>query len=261
MEQFETISLNVFPNGIAVLTLDREQKRNAMSAEMLSELTIAAKKINQSQEIRVVILTGAGATFCAGADLSWMKEQMAADSDTRVREAKRLAETLFALNTLTKPLIGALQGDTFGGGVGLASICDIVFGASHIKMALTEVRLGIIPATIGPYVYARIGEAASRRLFLNGRVFDAEQALKYGLLSQIVDGDELLAAAQDEASAFLKCAPGAVSVAKQLVRSLGIPIDQNTIEMTIAALKERWETDEAAEGIHAFFEKRSPYWA
>ncbi|MCY4288887.1 MAG: crotonase/enoyl-CoA hydratase family protein [Aestuariivita sp.] len=260
MENFETIDLNADQNGIAYLTLDREDKRNALSALMLTELAAAAKKIDQSDDIRVVILTGAGETFCAGADLAWMREQMAADVDTRAREATRLAETLFALNTLSKPLIGALQGNAFGGGVGLASVCDVVFGASHIKMALTEVKLGIIPATIGPYVYARIGEAECRRLFLSGRTFESDEALNCGLLSRVTHSSELWEEVEDEAYSFLSCAPGAVAAAKKLARSFGVSIDQDTIAMTIAALKERWETEEAAEGISAFFEKRPPYW-
>ncbi|UOA27646.1 crotonase/enoyl-CoA hydratase family protein [Pseudosulfitobacter sp. DSM 107133] len=257
---YKTISIDVDARGVATLTLDRAEKHNAMSAQMLAELTEAAAVLGADDAVRVVVLTGAGKSFCAGGDLDWMREQMAADPETRAREAGKLAHMLQALNTMPKPLIGMVQGNAFGGGVGMASVCDVAIGAEHLKMGLTEVRLGIIPATIGPYVIARMGEGRARRVFFSGRLFDASEAVDLGLLARVVPADDLAAAVEAEVLPYLSTAPGAVASAKALARSLGPRIDAGTIDMTIQALKERWETEEAAEGIGAFFDKRKAAW-
>lgn len=257
---YETLELNVDDRGVARLVLNRADKHNAMSAQMLKDLRQAADDIAANDAIRVVVLTGAGKSFCAGGDLAWMQAQMAADSETRFVEARKLAEMLQALNTLPKPLIGMLQGNAFGGGVGMASVCDITIGADHLKMGLTETRLGIIPATIGPYVLARMGEARARRVFMSARLFDAGEAVELGLLARVVPADQLEAAVEAEVAPYLNCAPGAVAAAKQLTRDLGPRIDEEVIDTTIRALVDRWETAEAAEGISAFFEKRKASW-
>ncbi len=257
---YETIRIFTDTRGVATLTLNRPDKHNAMSAQMLADLTDAAGKLGADESVRVVVLTGEGKSFCAGGDLGWMQEQMAADPETRAREAAKLAYMLQALNTLPKPLIGAVQGNAFGGGVGMASVCDIALGADHLKMGLTETRLGIIPATIGPYVIARMGEGRARRVFMNAKLFGAEDAVSLGLLAKAVPADDLDEAVEAEVTPYLNCAPGAVASAKKLARDLGPKIDESTINMTIQALKARWETDEASEGIGAFFAKRKASW-
>ena len=257
---FETITIDTDARGVATLTLNRPDKHNAMSAQMLADLTRAAAELGADEAVRVVVLTGAGKSFCAGGDLGWMQEQMAADPETRAREAAKLAHMLQALNTMPKPLIGAVQGNAFGGGVGMASVCDIAIGADHLKMGLTETRLGIIPATIGPYVIARMGEGRARRVFMNARLFGADEAVELGLLARAVPAEQLAEAVEAEVAPYLNCAPGAVASAKKLARDLGPRIDGETIEMTITALKARWETDEAVEGIGAFFDKRKAAW-
>ena len=257
---FETISISADPRGVATLTLNRPEKHNAMSAQMIAELTQAAAQLGETSDVRVVVLTGAGKSFCAGGDLGWMQAQMAADPETRFVEARKLAEMLNALNTLPKPLIGALQGNAFGGGVGMAAVCDMAIGVDSLKMGLTETRLGLIPATIGPYVIARMGEARARRVFMSARLFDAAEAVDLGLLARAVPADELDAAIEAEVQPYLSCAPGAVASAKALVRDLGPRIDDAVIDHTIRALVDRWETDEAHEGISAFFDKRKPSW-
>jgi len=257
---FNTITLVTDARGVAVLTLNRAEKHNAMSGEMIGELTAAARQIAQDDAIRVVVLTGTGKSFCAGGDLGWMRAQMAADSATRFVEARKLAEMLQALNTLPKPLIGALQGNAFGGGVGMASVCDVAIGVDHLKMGLTETKLGIIPATIGPYVMARMGEAKARRVFMSSRLFGATEAVELGLLAKVVPADQLAEAVEAEVLPYLNCAPGAVAAAKQLARDLGPVIDDTVIDMTIEALVERWQTEEAEEGIGAFFDRRKPRW-
>ena len=258
---FDTITIETDARGVATLTLNRVEKHNAMSATMIAELTQAAQKLAADAAVRAVILTGAGKTFCAGGDLGWMQDQMAADPETRFIEARKLALALQALNTLPKPLIGALQGNAFGGGVGLASVCDVTLGADHLKMGLTETRLGLIPATIGPYVIARMGEARARRVFMSARPFDAGEAVDLGLLTRAVPAGELAAAAEAEVAPYLACAPGAVAAAKRLTRELGPRIDEAVIDHTIRALVDRWEGEEAREGIAAFFDKRKPAWA
>lgn len=257
---FETLSLETDDRGVTTLALNRPEKHNAMSGPMIAELTQATKMLARDDTVRVVVLTGQGRSFCAGGDLAWMQEQMAADAETRGREARKLADMLLALNTLPKPLIGRLQGNAFGGGVGMASVCDIAIGVDRLKMGLTETRLGIIPATIGPYVIARMGEGRARRVFMNARLFGAQEAVDLGLLARAVPEDDLDAAIEAEVVPYLSCAPGAVASAKALARALGPRLDDTVIDHTIAELVARWETEEAEEGISAFFDKRKAAW-
>ncbi|MDA5094077.1 crotonase/enoyl-CoA hydratase family protein [Aliiroseovarius sp. KMU-50] len=257
---YETISISMDERGVATLLLDRAEKHNAMSAQMIEELTDAAHKLGVDHNVRVVILTGDGKSFCAGGDLRWMQDQMAADPVTRGVEAKKLAMMLNALNTMPKPLIARVQGQAFGGGVGMASVSDIAIGVEGAKFGLTETRLGLIPATIGPYVLARLGEAMARRVFMSARIFDAEEAVTLGLLAKAVEADDLDAAVEAEVKPYLSCAPGAVAEAKALARRLGPPITEEIIDETIAGLVSRWESPEAQDGIAAFFAKEKPRW-
>ncbi|MBC7140868.1 MAG: crotonase/enoyl-CoA hydratase family protein [Rhodobacteraceae bacterium] len=257
---YETISVAADERGVVRLTLDRPERHNALSAAMIAELTEAAGRLGRDPAVRAIVLTGAGASFCAGGDLGWMKEQMAADGATRAREATKLAMMLDALNTCPKPVIGRIQGNAFGGGVGMASVCDVAIGAAGAKFGLTETKLGLIPATIGPYVLARMGEAMARRVFMSARLFGAEEAVTLGILAKAVAPDDLDAAVEAEVTPYLSCAPGAVAAAKALARRLGPPIDEAVIAGTIGALVRAWESPEATEGIAAFFEKRAPAW-
>lgn len=257
---YETIRIERDARGVATLWLARAAKHNALSAQMIAELTQAAKALGADADVRVVVLAAEGASFCAGGDLGWMQEQMAADAETRGREAGKLAWMLQALNTLPKPLIGRVQGNAFGGGVGMASVCDIAIGVETVMMGLTETRLGLIPATIGPYVCARMGEARARRVFMSGRRFDAAEAVELGLLARAVPAAGLDGAIEAEVAPYLDCAPEAVARAKALLRHLGPVIDAATIAHTISELTACWEGPEAPEGIAAFFAKRKPVW-
>lgn len=256
----ETITITLDPRGVARLDLARTDKHNALSAQMIWELTEAAGRLAADPAVRVVVLGAQGASFCAGGDLAWMQAQMAADPATRGAEAGKLALMLRALNELPKPLIGRVQGNAFGGGIGMMSVCDVAVGALGARFGLTETRLGLIPATIGPYVLARMGEAMARRVFMSARVFDAAEAVRLGLLAQAVPPEDLDAAVEAEVLPYLSCAPGAVARAKRLARRLGPPIDDAVIAQTIAALVECWEDPEAQEGIAAFFARRKPAW-
>ena len=257
---YETIEIERDARGVATLWLAREDKHNALSARMIAELTEAAQALGRDDAVRVVVLAARGKSFCAGGDLGWMQAQMAADAQTRGREAAKLAWMLQALNTLPKPLIGRVQGNAFGGGVGMASVCDVAIGAEGVLMALTETRLGLIPATIGPYVCARMGEARARRVFMSGRRFGAAEAVELGLLAQAVPAADLDAAIAAEVAPYLDCAPQAVARAKALLRRLGPVIDDATIAHTIDELTACWESDEAPEVNGAFFAKRKPRW-
>ncbi|MFK7938944.1 MAG: crotonase/enoyl-CoA hydratase family protein [Roseovarius sp.] len=258
---FETLEIEQDTRGVVTLWLNRADKHNAMSAQMISDLTQAAHQLSQDAAVRAVVLAARGKTFCAGGDLGWMRAQFEAAPDVRSAEARKLAEMLQALNTLSKPLIGRLHGNAFGGGVGLASVCDVAIGADHITMALTETRLGLIPATIGPYVAARMSEAKARRVFMSGRRFDAQQAVALNLLAHVVPLADLDAAIEAEVEPYLHCAPQAVAQAKAMLRSMGPTIDDAVIDQTVAALAQCWDGDEAREGIAAFFDKRKPSWA
>ena len=256
----QTLERRIDARGVAWLTLDRPDKHNAMDAVMIRELTEAAAGLGADPAVRAVVLTGAGRSFCAGGDLEWMRAQMAADAATRAREARALADMLGALDTMPKPLIGRVQGQAFGGGLGLMSVCDVAIGVQEARFGLTEVRLGLIPATIGPYVVARMGAARARRVFFSGRVFGADEAVELGLLARAVPADALDAAIEAEIIPYLAAAPGAVAAGKALVAELGQPVDRAQVDRTIEALVARWESPESAEGIAAFFDKRKPGW-
>ncbi|SFE65476.1 methylglutaconyl-CoA hydratase [Sulfitobacter brevis] len=257
---YETITIDTDARGVATLTLNRPDKHNAMSPQMMADLTAAAAQLGGDDAVRVVVLTGAGKSFCAGADLGWMRAQADMDSATRAAEAGKLATMLGVLNALPKPLIGRLQGNALGGGVGMAAVCDVAIGVDTLKMGFTETRLGIIPATIGPYVLARMGEGRARRVFMSARLFGAAEAVDLDLLARAVPAAELDAAVEREVVPYLSCAPGAVAAAKKLARDLGPRINDEVVAHTIAALSARWETEEAAEGIGAFFDKRAANW-
>ena len=257
---YETIEIDHDARGVATLWLNREDKHNAMSAQMIAELHDAAEALGRDADVRVVVLAARGRTFCAGGDLGWMRAQFEAAPDTRAAEAGKLAYMLHALNTLPKPLIGRVQGAAYGGGVGLLSVCDVAIGADPVQMALTETRLGLIPATIGPYVCARMGEAKARRVFMSGRRFGAAEAVDLDLLARVVPTEGLDAAIEEEITPYLACAPGAVARSKAFLRALGPQIDEAVIAKSIAALSECWAGPEAQDGIAAFFDKRRPDW-
>lgn len=257
---YETIGLSTDARGVATLTLNRPEKHNSMSARMISELADAAATLAADTGLRAVVLTGAGESFCAGGDLAWMKEQFAADRATRIAEARHLANMLGALNTLPQPLIGRVNGQAYGGGMGMMSVCDVAIGVNHARFGFTETRLGLIPATISPYVIARMGEAYARRVFMSARLFDAAEAKSLGLLAKAVPANDLDEAVEAEIKPYLSAAPGAVARSKRLTRMLGPEISELKIEATIEALADAWDDAEAHEGVAAFFEKRKPNW-
>jgi methylglutaconyl-CoA hydratase len=257
---FETITIETDTRGVATLTLNRAEKHNALTAQMMADVTEAAAQLGADASVRVVVLTGAGRSFCAGGDLGWMQRQIAADGPTRRREAAKIAHMLHALNTMPKPLIGRVQGNALGGGIGMACVCDVAIGVRGAKFGLTETKLGLIPATIGPYVIARMGEALARRVFMNSRIFLGAEAAELGILAKAVATEDLDAAVEAEVAPYLACAPEAVAAAKALARRFGPTIDTAAIEDSIDALIGCWDGEEMPEGVAAFFEKRKAAW-
>jgi len=258
---YQTLLVEKDTRGVVTVILNRPEKRNALSAEMMAELTDFAATTGSAPATRAVILQGAGDYFCAGGDLGWMMTQIKADRAGRIAAARKLAMMLNALNEMPCPLIGRIHGGAFGGGVGMACICDVAVAASSAKFGFTETRLGLIPATIGPYVIARMGEGNLRRVFMSSRLFDAAEARDLGVVAKVVSEDGLDDAVEAEIKTYLSVAPKAVGAAKALARSLGMPINPAVIDATINRLADIWESDDAREGIDAFLSKRKPVWA
>jgi len=184
---YETLAIERHRGGIARLTLNRPEVHNALSGRMLEELPQAVRELESEPGVRVVVLTGAGESFCAGADLRWMQDVSKLDRAGRIAASGGVAAVLTALDRLSKPLVGRINGQAYGGGVGLIAVCDIAIAARGARFGLSEVRLGLIPANIGPYVMKRLGEARTREIFFNGKLFDAEEAERLGLVSRAVD--------------------------------------------------------------------------
>ena len=253
---FETLLFNQDKRGVVSLTLNRPEKRNALSAKMIEELTGFTSKL--TPDTRAVVIQGAGKLFCAGGDLDWMNNQIKADRLTRISEARKLAMMLKALNEIPVPLIGKLHGAAYGGGVGLACVCDFVISSSNVKFGFTETRLGLIPSTIGPYVVGKMGEAKAREVFMSGQIFNEVEAKKLNIVSEI--SENLDQSVESHLNPYLQTAPKAVGEAKALLRSLGPRIDDEVIEETIERLADIWEGEEASHGIDAFLNKTKPRW-
>ncbi|MEL6551677.1 MAG: enoyl-CoA hydratase-related protein [Pseudomonadota bacterium] len=253
-----TIETHLDARGVLTLTLARPDVHNAMNAEMMDAITGAVRAITPG-EVRVLVLAASGKSFCAGGDLGWMRAQFEASDAGRRAEAQRLADMFHALHLTDVPVIARIQGNAFGGGVGLACLADVAIGAEGALLGLTETRLGLIPATIGPYVAAKMGSRLTE-VFMSSRRFGAEEAVRLGILARVVPADGLDAAIDAEVAPYLSCAPGAVAETKALARALRPPIDAALIAHTMDALIARWRSEEAAEGIGAFFEKRTPPW-
>jgi methylglutaconyl-CoA hydratase len=256
-------SLHVDLSGpVARLRLDRPELHNAFDATLISELRAAIDAVGAAPEVRVVVLEGSGTSFSAGADLGWMRAMAAASEADNRADALALAALMRALDELPKPTIARVHGAAFGGGVGLVACCDIAIGVPGAKFGLTESRLGLLPAVISPYVMAAIGTREARRWFATAEVFDAAEALRIGLLHQVVDADGLDAAVTRQVELLLRAGPVAAAAAKRLVRDVAGMPDRDTLDARnadlIAALR---VSAEGQEGLAAFFDKRAPAWA
>ncbi len=255
------IAATVDGRGVARLTLNRPETRNAMSQPLMRELRAAARQLVADDSVRVIVLTGAGDVFSAGGDLKGMSQQAANTRPGRLADATEFATVLLELDRLAKPLIGRINGSAFGGGLGLISVCDIAVGLAESTFRLSEVTLGLIPATISPFVVAKIGVPNARRIMLNAHKLDGAAAARVGLLDVVVRTvEELDEEVEREVTATLQCAPGAVAEAKKLIRFVSTHAAEENLEYTATALADAWETAEIREGIDAFLHKRKPNW-
>lgn len=260
MSDYQTIKLVTDARGVATLTLNRPDKHNALNSALIGDLSRAADELAANKNIRVVVLEGAGRTFCAGGDLGWMRDQAAAERQDRINEATHLAEMLAKLDALPQPLIAKVHGPAYGGGIGMMCVCDLAVVARSAKFVLSETRLGIIPATIGPFVVRALGERRARALFMNSKTFDAQLAAEIGLATVVAEDDALDQALETEIGYFLDCAPGAVRDAKALCLHLARTPPEGHLDWTVKVLADRWEQTETSEGIAAFFAREKPSW-
>lgn len=248
--------------GVVRIRLQRPELHNAFDAGLIAELTAALAAAGADAAVRVVVLEGAGASFSAGADLNWMRAMAAAGEAENRADALALARLMRTLDELPKPTIARVHGAAFGGGVGLVAACDIAIGVPAAKFGLTESRLGLLPAVISPYVVAAIGPRHARRWFATAEVFDAAEALRIGLLHQVVPAEQLDTAVQRQIDLLLKAGPVASAQAKRLVRAVAAHADGARHDADNAALIARLRASpEGREGIAAFLEKRPPAWA
>jgi methylglutaconyl-CoA hydratase len=250
-------------NGVATLALARPQIHNAFDDALIAELTTVLRLLDADPTVRVVVLTGEGASFSAGADLGWMRRMAQAGEDENREDARGLAALMRTLDELETPTVARVNGAAFGGGVGLVACCDIAIGAQGAKFGLTETKLGLVPAVISPYVVAAIGARHARRLFLTAEIFDAAEAHRIGLLHRVVPAEELDAAVQAEVDRLRAAGPVAVREAKKLVRRIacGEAAERDAMDAANADLIARLRvSEEGQEGLAAFFEKRKAGW-
>lgn len=247
--------------GVARLRLQRPELHNAFDADLIAELTSALEAIATDVAVRVLVIEGAGASFSAGADLNWMRGMANASEADNRDDALALARLMRTLDELPKPTIARVHGAAFGGGVGLVACCDIAIGVPEAKFGLTESRLGLLPAVISPYVIDAIGSRHARRYFASGEIFDAAEALRIGLLHQVVPAGELDTFVQRQVDLLLKAGPVAAASAKRLVRNIAADRDGARHDTDNAALIARLRVSpEGQEGLSAFLDKRPPRW-
>ena len=247
---------------VARLTLTRPEKHNAFDDNLIAGLTDALRKLETDPAVRILVLAAEGPSFSAGAEIGWMKRAAAAGRSENLADARKLAELMGTLDGFAKPTVAAVQGPAYGGGVGLIACCDIAIASTAARFALSEVKLGLIPSAIGPYVVAAIGPRQARRYFQTGELIDAATAQAIGLVHETVALEELEGRVGDIVKALRKGAPGACREAKRLVRDIAWqPIDASLTEMTAIRIAEVRACEEAKDGLDAFLQRRAPAWA
>ena len=258
----DTTTLQIDDKGIATITINRPEVHNAFDDNLIAELSSQFKVVDDEQDVRMLIIAARGRTFCAGADLEWMRKAADFSDDENLADSRKLAEALHRLDTMSKPTVALVQGPAYGGGIGVIAACDIAITVRSATFSLSEVKLGLIPAVVSPYVVGAVGARQARRYFLTAERFDAMEAFRLGLVHLVVnDEGELRAASERFARMFLETAPGAVAASKDLIASVrDKAITDELMEDTARRIADRRASDEAREGISAFFEKREPNW-
>ncbi len=255
------VLFEVSEQGVASVTLNCPEKHNAFDDNVIATLTAIFSEISQRQDIRVVILQANGKSFSAGADLAWMKRMASYSFEDNLADANKLAEMLSVLNFLPQPTLGKIQGAAFGGAVGLASCCDIVLASDKASFCLSEVKLGLIPATISPHVINAIGVKASRRYFQTAERFSADKARQLGLVDEVIEHNNLNDSVDAMIKTILSNGPKAMRQAKALIFDVAYQtIDSNLLTETSKRIANIRISDEGQEGLNSFFEKRPPQW-
>ena len=250
-----------FDGGVATVTLDRPDVRNAFNAEVIGEMTGVFVELGERAEVRCIVLAANGPAFCAGADLNWMKGMAAYTYDQNVDDARSLANMLRLIYKCPKPTIARVQGDCYAGGLGLVTACDIAVAVDTANFCLSETRLGLIPATISPYVIRAMGARAAHRWFLTAERFPAAEAHRIGLVHEVVKADGLDAKVNAIAQALVAAGPAALEACKELLHDVaGREIDHVLIERTVKGIADIRVSDEGREGIQSFLAKRKPSW-
>ncbi|KKW67764.1 enoyl-CoA hydratase [Lampropedia cohaerens] len=246
----------------ATVTLDRPDTRNAFNAALIAELTRAFTTLGRDANVRAVVLAAEGKSFCAGADLNWMREMAEYTRDENLADAARLAQMLHVIYTCPKPTIARIQGDVYAGGMGLVAACDMAVAVESAGFCLSEVKLGLIPATISPYVLRAMGPRAAHRYFLTGERFSAAQALRIGFIhAAVADVDALDAAVTSLAQTLASASPHAVKACKQLLQDVAEhPIDDALIATTVQGIADIRASAEGKEGVQSFLQRRKPSW-
>ena len=246
---------------VAEVWLNRPEVRNAFNDSVIAELTLAFEQLGSDPDLRVVVLGGHGKAFCAGADLSWMRAMAGYSWDDNQADAARLAQMLWTIYRCPVPVVGRIHGDCYAGGVGLAAVCDVLVAAEGVNFCLSEARLGLLPATIAPYVVKALGEQASRRYFTTAERFDATQAKALGLVHEVVAAESLDAKVAEIAAALVANGPAAVRACKRLVQDVaGRAIDAALRADTARRIADIRASPEGREGVQAFLDKRDPAW-
>jgi methylglutaconyl-CoA hydratase len=250
-----------FDRGVSTVTLNRPEVRNAFNDEVIAELTAVFLELAKRDEVRCVVLAASGPAFCAGADLNWMKRMADYTREQNVEDATALARMLEVLFRFPKPTIARVQGDAYAGGTGLVAACDIAVTVDSAQFCLSEVKLGLIPATISPYVICAMGTRAAHRYFLTAERFSAEEAHRIGLVHEVVPAEQLDARVGALAQALVQAGPEALKACKKLLHDVaGHEISAGLVRRTVENIADIRASDEGREGIQSFLGKRKPNW-
>ena len=262
MQNYTYLQTQLAVNGVATVSLNRPKLHNAFDEVLISELTECLQTLEAMPEVRLVILRAEGSSFSAGADLNWMQRMAKYSEAENFKDAMNLAELMKTLNFLKKPTLAMVHGAAFGGGVGLVACCDVVLATENASFCLSEVKLGLIPAVISPYVMAAIGERAARRYFLTAERFDVHTARRLGLVHEVVSDAPALQAKTDElVKILLQNSPNAVTAAKDLIYAVSaVKIDDALITETARRIAKIRASEQGKQGLSAFLEKRKPDW-
>ncbi|QIL71470.1 enoyl-CoA hydratase/isomerase family protein [Diaphorobacter sp. HDW4B] len=251
----------IVEGAVATITLTQPEIRNAFSDEVIAEITQAFRTAGERPDVRAIVLAAEGPAFCAGANLNWMRRMADYTREENVQDAGMLAEMLRVIYECPKPTIARVQGDVYAGGVGLVACCDIAVSADHVNYCLSETKIGLIPATISPYVIRAMGARAAHRYFLTAERFNAAEALRIGFVHEVVHADELDAKVDTILKNLLSASPNAVRAAKKLVQDVAErEINAQLIAQTVEGIADIRASEEGREGVQAFLAKRKPSW-